>query len=219
MELRQNARTYTASRITKYAIVKRIMDMIVSLFALILLAPVALIVYLLLYKTSGTPCLIREARIGRANRVFTMWTFRTTTLPSRVIRALPPHPFPKSWKNGVPDSFTYLVNNRTRTTKIGAFLHKHKLDKLPQFINVLKGDMSLVGPQPELPEIADYYNTVQQKRLLIRPGMTGYAQVHGLVQEERHGQKITDDLYYLRNYSFQFDMKILMYALVNRKPH
>lgn len=216
MELRENTRTYTVRRITAYSGVKRGIDMMVSFLVLLLSAPVILIVYMILRKKEGTPCLLREERVGKDNRIFTMWSFRTTTVPSRVIRGFPPYAFANSWTEGVPDSFIRQADAGIRITKIGAFLYKYKLDKLPQFMNILKGDMSLVGPQPEIPELADYYNVVQQKRLQIRPGMTGYAQANGLVTEEKHGRKIAYDLYYLRNYSFWFDIKIIWYSLFRR---
>ncbi|GGB57812.1 sugar transferase [Virgibacillus dakarensis] len=217
MELRPNARTYATSRINMYAFVKRLLDIAISLVLLTILAPLILVICIYIYKKDGQPVLLKRARAGKNNRVFIMLTFRTTTVPSRVIRAFPPHPFPDSWADGVPAAFTYKSNDKTRVTRFGARLRKYHIDKIPQLLNVLKGDMSLVGPQPEIPEITTYYNDIQEKRLKVRPGMTGYAQVNGFVIEAKHGLKIAYDLYYVRNCSFRFDMKILFRSLGGAK--
>lgn len=195
--------------------VKRVIDIGISLFVLLLASPVILMIYCIIHQKDGSPCFWKEARTGRGNRLFTMWQFRTTTIPSRVIRALPPYPFPRSWSDGVPVSFTVKLHEGARVTRTGAFLRAWSLEKLPQFFNVLKGDMSLVGPQPELPLIADHYSNLQQKRLTVRPGMTGYAQISGYNDHEVHGRKIAYDLYYIHHFSFCYDFIILYHAILH----
>lgn len=113
------------------------------------------------------------------------------------------------WKKGVPDDFIFKSGFESRVTPFGKFLRKYSLDELPQLINVLLGNMSMVGPRPEIPEITSHYNFHQMKRLQVKPGITGYAQVNGR-SEITHGQKIEYDLYYIQNQSFLLDMKILL---------
>ncbi|WP_106494562.1 sugar transferase [Lentibacillus sp. Marseille-P4043] len=216
MEIRQRTYVYSARRTGLYRVTKRVVDVVLSIFLLVVLAPVTLVTCFFIYKKDGQPFLLKQARAGKHNRMFVMWTFRTTTIPSRVIRALPPHPFPESWADGVPSSFTYNTNTTTRVTQLGSVLRKYHINKIPQLINVVKGDMSLVGPQPEIPEIADYYNERQQKRLLVRPGIMGYAQVNGAVSDSKHRKKIAYDLYYIRNCTFRFDMKIMYHTIARR---
>src|SRR5690625_6723402 len=150
--------------------------------------------------------------MGKHNQPFIMRTFRTKTVPSQVIRSLPPLPVPDAWKNGVPSKFTLKSNSYTTITPTGEFLLKFKLHKLPLLFHVLKGDMSLVGPQAELIEVAKYYNEHQNKRLELKPGITGYAQIHNLYNDN-HRQKVLYDLYYIRNYSLRFDVKNIFQSI------
>ena len=111
------------------------------------------------------------------------------------------------WKEGVPADFIFKTASDSEVTSIGKILRKCSLDELPQLWNVLVGQMSLVGPRPEIPEITAFYNSQQAKRLLVKPGLTGYAQVNGR-SEISHGKKIEYDLYYVENCSLLLDYKI-----------
>ncbi len=113
------------------------------------------------------------------------------------------------WDEGVPEDFTFKSGFDSRVTSIGKVLRKYSLDELPQLFNVLLGDMSIVGPRPEIPEITEHYNLHQRKRLLVKPGMTGYAQINGR-SEIQHGKKIEHDLYYVDNQSFFLDVKVIL---------
>lgn len=113
------------------------------------------------------------------------------------------------WDEGVPEDFTFKSGFDSRVTSIGKVLRKYSLDELPQLFNVLLGDMSIVGPRPEIPEITEFYNLHQRKRLLVKPGMTGYAQINGR-SEIQHGKKIEHDLYYVDNQSFFLDVKVIL---------
>ena len=114
-----------------------------------------------------------------------------------------------NWVGGVPDDFVFKTTSGfdPNVTKTGQFIRKYSIDELPQFFNVLKGQMSIVGPRPEIPNITSCYNAHQSKRLLVKPGITGWAQINGR-SEIPHGEKIKYDLYYVENQGFVLDFKI-----------
>jgi lipopolysaccharide/colanic/teichoic acid biosynthesis glycosyltransferase len=198
--------------INLYFFFKRLIDIIFSVLLFTLLLPLFLFIWIWIAKYEGKPILSKEVKVGKNNRTFTMLSFRTKTNGTKVIRQLPPYPFPTSWEKGVPDYFKITGDKNVTLTQTGLRLKKYGLDKIPQLINVIKGDMSLVGPSPERPEIADYYNKQQIQRLKVRPGLTGYAQIKGATNEN-HGKKITYDLYYIQNCSWKFDLKIFLKAI------
>ncbi|WP_284141584.1 MULTISPECIES: sugar transferase [unclassified Virgibacillus] len=196
-----------------YRLCKRIVDIAGSIMLLFLCSPLLLIIAYRLSKQEGSPIFQRELRTGRDFAPFVMYSFRITTIPSKVIRALPPHPFPSNWEHGVPNDFTFIPH-QALYTPIGLQLKKYKLNKLPQLINVLKGDMSLIGPSPEYPEVTAHYNNEQQQRLFVKPGFTGYTQVNGF-SNQQHDAKIVHDLYYVEHCSLTFDFTI-MYESIRR---
>jgi len=120
-----------------------------------------------------------------------------------------------NWKNGVPDDFVFKTSSEDNPniTKIGNFIRKYSLDELPQFINVLKGDMSIVGPRPEIIAISRCYNQHQKRRLDVKPGITGWAQANGRSDMD-HGKKIEHDLYYVDNFSLWLDVKVFFKTVV-----
>ena len=111
------------------------------------------------------------------------------------------------WSDGVPIDFLFETPPQQKITKIGRIYRKLSIDELPQLFNVLRGDMSLIGPRPEILEITQLYSRYQAKRLKVKPGMTGYAQINGR-SVINHGMKIEYDLYYIENQSFRLDAKI-----------
>ena len=113
------------------------------------------------------------------------------------------------WGYGVPKNFTFTKPDHIKVTRVGKVYRKYSIDELPQLWNVLIGEMSLVGPRPEMVEITAHYSPTQKKRLFIRPGITGYAQIRGR-STITHGEKLTYDLYYVDNCSFFLDLKILI---------
>lgn len=115
-----------------------------------------------------------------------------------------------NWPNRVPDDFIFKTaeENNPNITQVGHFIRKYSLDELPQFINVLKGDMSVIGPRPEIIPITKCYDKEQKRRLEVKPGISGWAQVNGR-SEMNHGEKIKNDLYYVENISLWLDVKIL----------
>lgn len=168
---------------------KRILDFFASLVALILFSPLIIIlIILLLFANNGKPFYFQK-RPGKNEEIFTIIKFKTMRDP----------------KNNESE----LINQEQRITKIGAFIRKTSLDELLQLVNVLKGDMSLIGPRPLLIDYLPLYNEEQARRHLVKPGITGWAQVNGrtaLSWEE----KFAYDVWYVDNLSFYNDLKILL---------
>ncbi|EMJ3469007.1 sugar transferase [Vibrio harveyi] len=172
--------------------VKRIFDIFVSLFSILLLLPLFLLISLAVKLTSPGPIFFRQTRVGRFNSEFEILKFRTMKVDSHL----------------VPDGLAVREND-DRITKIGHFLRKTSLDEIPQFINVLKGDISIVGPRPGLPEQLKYFNEQQKKRTLVRPGITGLATVNGRASIP-WSKRIEYDLLYIDTFSLLLDVKILL---------
>ncbi|UOE95438.1 sugar transferase [Alkalihalobacillus sp. LMS39] len=172
---------------------KRLFDIIVSFFLIFLLLPLFLIVTVLVRVKLGTPILFKQVRPGLNEKPFTLFKYRTMTN--------------ERGKDG------NLLSDEMRLTSFGLLLRKFSLDELPQLFNVLKGDISLVGPRPLLMEYLPLYSGEQRKRHQVRPGITGWAQVNGrnaVSWEER----FTLDVWYVDNYSFLLDLKILFMTVV-----
>lgn len=173
--------------------IKRLFDIFLAGFAILLLSPVALIVSLCVFRCFGAPILFKQNRPGLHGEPFEMIKFRTMR------DAVDIHGQP------LPDA--------ERMTAFGSFLRSSSLDELPELWNVLKGDMSLVGPRPLLCEYLALYTPAQAKRHLLRPGITGWAQVNGrnaISWEE----KFQLDTWYVENQSFWLDIKILLLTVV-----
>ena len=171
---------------------KRLFDIVISALLLILLSPVFLVLSILVRLTLGPPVLFRQVRPGFRGRPFTMYKFRTMT--------------------NERDEQGRLLPDEQRLTRLGRFLRSTSLDELPELFNVLKGDMSLVGPRPLLMEYLPLYTAEQARRHEVRPGITGWAQVNGrnaISWEE----KFKLDVWYVDNWSFWLDIRILLMTL------
>jgi exopolysaccharide biosynthesis polyprenyl glycosylphosphotransferase len=182
-----------------YFLFKRIFDMAFSSAVLLVLAVPMLVIALAIRVTSRGPILFRQQRVGRNGKVFTMYKFRTMRVAST-------HEGDTRW-TGEDDP---------RRTAIGAFLRKTSLDELPQFLNVLKGEMSVVGPRPERPHFVGKFRkniTLYQARHHLDVGITGWAQVNGLRGDTSIPKRVRYDLYYLHHWSLLFDLRIILMTI------
>ncbi len=169
--------------------IKRFLDFALSLIAIVILSPVLLIVAVLVRTKLGSPVIFKQKRPGKDEKIFTLYKFRTMT--------------------DARDEEGNLLLDDVRLTKFGKLLRSTSLDELPELFNILKGDMSIVGPRPLLVQYLPLYNDVQKHRHDVRPGFTGYAQVNGrnsITWEE----KFDLDVYYVNHLNFKMDISIIL---------
>ena len=177
--------------------VKRVSDIVGSFLLIILFSPVMLVVALAVRFSSKGPVIYKQERVGLHNRNFVMYKFR-------------------SMKIERCDELHFTTQNDDRTTRIGSFIRRCSLDELPQLFNVLKGDMSLVGPRPERPEFVEKFREQIPRYMIkhqVRPGMTGWAQINGYRGNTSIRKRIEYDLYYIENWTFWFDIVILFQTI------
>ena len=172
--------------------IKRFFDFLFSLLMLIIFSPILILVSLIIYFDIGSPILFKQERPGKNEKIFKLYKFRTM-------------------KN-IVDSNGVLKDDISRISSIGKFLRESSLDELPSLVNVLKGEMSLVGPRPLLIEYLQYYNKEQQLRHNVKPGITGWAQVNGR-NSISWEEKFKLDVWYVRNNSLVLDLRILLMTL------
>jgi lipopolysaccharide/colanic/teichoic acid biosynthesis glycosyltransferase len=173
---------------------KRILDFSLSLTGFIILSPIFLIITLLLcFANNGKPFFF-QPRPGKNEKIFKVIKFKTMN--------------DKKDRNG------NLLPDAERLTRIGGFIRKTSLDEIPQLINVIKGNMSLIGPRPLLVEYLPYYTTSEKKRHQVKPGITGLAQINGRNNIE-FSERFEYDVKYVENISFALDMQILFKTIVN----
>lgn len=173
---------------------KRFLDFILSLCALIVLLPVLLITVILVRTKLGSPVLFTQNRPGKDGKIFKLMKFRSMT--------------------DERDKEGKLLPDDTRLTKFGRLLRSTSLDELPELINILKGDMSIVGPRPLLVEYLPYYTKEERHRHDVRPGLTGWAQINGRNAIDSWEQRFAYDLEYVNNLSFIFDVKIIFMTVI-----
>lgn len=178
---------------------KRAFDVLVVLVTLPVTLPVMVICSLAIRLDDGGPALLRQTRVGENGRVFTMLKFRTMKVSA-------------SRKKLERDGFLHKRADDPRVTRVGRVLRRSSLDELPQLWNVFKGEMSLVGPRPELPELVEQYKPWQRKRFAVPQGLTGWWQVNGRSDRPMH-LHTEDDLYYVQHYSIGLDLFILLKTL------
>jgi exopolysaccharide biosynthesis polyprenyl glycosylphosphotransferase len=187
-------------------ILRRILDFMGSLVLIVILAPVFLFITLLIRLDSPGPIIYRQVRCGRNGRRFTFYKFRSMVERAEERQSdLAPY--------NVMDGPVFKMKNDPRVTRVGKFLRKTSLDELPQLINVLRGEMSFVGPRPPIPAEVERYEGWQRRRLSMKPGITGLWQVSGRNQID-FDQWMKLDLEYIDNWSLWLDFKILLRTLL-----
>ena len=182
-------------------LIKRVLDVFLSMLALMVTAPFMLLIALLIRMDSPAPIFYRAARIGRKGRTFTCYKFRTMVANADKMRDDLAH---KNERDGI----LFKMTNDPRITRVGAWLRKYSLDELPQFFNVLMGDMSLVGPRPPLASEVEKYDLAHLRRLDVLPGITGLWQVEAR-QDPSFDSYISLDTAYVENWNLMLDLRIL----------
>ncbi len=175
---------------------KRVMDIVGALVGIVITSPVMLAAALLIKLTSRGPVIFKQERVGLHNSSFYMYKFRSMELQS-------PKEEKKAW----------TVKDDPRVTAVGKFLRRTSLDELPQLFNILKGDMSLVGPRPERPLFVEKFKEEIPRYMVkhqVRPGLTGWAQVNGLRGDTSIRKRVEYDIYYIENWTIWFDLKIIL---------
>lgn len=181
--------------------IKRLLDIILSIIGIILLSPVYLAIFIAIKLDSKGPAVFKQIRVGRDNELFTIYKFRTMVVNAEAKQELEINPEDL-------ENFVFQSKSDNRITKVGDFLRKSSLDEIPQLFNVLIGNMSLVGPRPEIPDVVKYYPEEYKQRLLVLPGITGLAQVNGRGEIEL-GKTVYFDLLYIQNFSVLLDINII----------
>ena len=183
------------------AFVKRLLDIVGSLILIVLTSPVMLAVAIGVKLSSPGPVLFRQERVGLNKKTFMMYKFR-------------------SMRVNTQQDTAWSTNADPRKTKFGSFIRKFSLDELPQFFNVLKGDMSLVGPRPEIPFHVEHFKEEIPRYLVrqqVRPGCTGWAQVNGLRGDTDIAERIRYDIWYIENWTVALDIKIIFRTVFGGK--
>ncbi|AFK03208.1 sugar transferase [Emticicia oligotrophica DSM 17448] len=175
-----------------YFFLKNVVDFIIAFFLIIILSPLFFVIIALIFVNGEFPFYFQK-RVGLNEKVFTIWKFKTM--------------------NDKRDESGELLSDEKRLTPVGRFIRKSSLDEIPQLFNVLKGEMSLIGPRPLLVEYLPLYDNFQKKRHNVKPGITGWAQVNGR-NTLTWQQKFQLDVWYVENISLLLDVKILLYTII-----
>lgn len=184
-----------------YSLFKRLFDVVISVFALVFCFPLLLIVALLIKITSKGNIIYRHRRIGKNGKIINVLKFRTMVNNISLEDVLTKEQLEEYRKN-------FKISNDPRITKIGKILRKTSIDELPQLINIIKGDMSIVGPRPITVEEIKLYKENKELLLSVRPGLTGYWATHGRSNID-YEERIKMELYYVKNMSVWMDVKII----------
>jgi len=179
--------------------IKHTLDFLISMFMLIILAPLFILIALFISLEDKGPAFFKQARLGKNGQTFLMYKFRSMKVNAPDLRS--------------EDGGTFNSDDDPRVTKVGSFLRKTSLDELPQIINILKGEMSFIGPRPDLPDQIKLYHEEDKVRLTVRPGITGYAQVVGR-NSLGFRERFEYDIEYVNHYSLWFDFKILIQTVM-----
>lgn len=189
-----------------YLFIKRYFDILISIIGIIILIPIAFIIKIIYFMNKDYNSIIyKQNRIGKNGKIIKIYKFRT------MIPDAENYKFTDIQKKEFLEN--YKLENDPRITKIGSFLRKTSLDELPQFINILKGEMSLVGPRPVILNELEKYGDMKKLFLSITPGLTGYWQANGR-SNTTYSERIRMELYYINNYSLLLDIKIIFKTII-----
>ena len=189
-----------------YHLVKRMIDVVLSLFGLVLISPFVVIIAILIKIDSKGPVFFKHHRIGKNGKPFSMYKFRTMKDGAEaMINDFTPEQL-EEW------SENFKLKDDPRITRIGKFLRKTSLDELPQLVNILRGDMSIVGPRPVIEVELEEYGNDKDEFLSIRPGLTGWWASNGR-SEISYPERCSYELYYVRNESFWLDVKVMFLSV------
>jgi lipopolysaccharide/colanic/teichoic acid biosynthesis glycosyltransferase len=199
---------YEEKKVKIYSLIKRIADIILSLIAIILLSPIFLIVALVVRFDSKGKIVFGHERIGKDMNKFKIYKFRTMYENSEEIF----NNFTEAQKKEYYINFK--LDKDPRITKVGRFLRETSLDELPQLINILKGDMSIVGPRPIVEKEIEKYGLYAKVVFSVLPGLTGYWQANGR-SDTTYDERVKMDMYYIRNRSTLMDIKIILKTVIS----
>lgn len=187
----------------RYWVLRRAQDIVFSLLALILLAPLALLISLAIVLDSpGDGAIFRQRRVGRDGKLFWLYKFRTMCPDAE-------EQLNELLSQNQMDGPVFKIKGDPRITRVGRFLSKTSLDELPQLLNVLQGDMSIVGPRPALPREVELYSDYQRQRLYVTPGLSCYWQIAPHRNEMSFDEWVALDMKYIQERSFWVDWKII----------
>jgi len=181
---------------------KRFFDLVFGFFALILSLPIMGLSVFLVYLEGGFPVIFCQKRVGKDGKLFEIFKIRTMVNNAEQLQS-------QIEQRAIDGNLISKMKDDPRVTHVGRWLRRFSLDELPQLFNVLAGTMSLVGPRPELPYLAERYEPWQLKRFEVLPGITGWWQVNSRSDEPMQ-LHVEDDLYYIQNYSIWLDLQIMV---------
>ncbi len=189
-----------------YDACKRVFDVVLATLALILLSPLFLVVILAIWISDGRPAFFVQERMTKDAKVFRMYKFRSMCLDAE-------EKLPELLKQNEMTGPAFKLKDDPRVTKIGRFLRKTSIDELPQLINIIKGDMSIIGPRPPLPREVAQYNSYQMHRLDVKCGLACYHECRGRSESTDFDKWVESDLEYIQDRSFGTDIKIILWTI------
>lgn len=209
LEISQTDTKQTVKKLNIYnRYIKRVIDVILSFIALVILIPVFFIIGFCVKIESKGPVFFVHKRVGKNGKVFNMYKFRTMVQNAEeLIKEFTPEQMKEFKEN-------FKLENDPRITKVGKFLRKTSLDELPQLINILKGDLSIIGPRPVIGEELEKYGENKEKFLSVTPGLTGYWAANGR-SNISYEQRMAMELHYIDNMSWKMDLKIFFKTILS----
>lgn len=186
----------------RYEKIKRFFDICLSTAALVILSPLLLVIAILIYLEDKGPVIYSQTRVGKDGRAFKLYKFRSMCVDAdEKLKDLQ--------KLNERDGPVFKIRDDPRVTKVGKFIRKTCIDELPQLVNIIKGDMSIVGPRPPLPNEVEQYNSYQKQRLLVVPGLTCYWQIQK-GEETTFDEWVELDLKYIKERSILLDFRLIL---------